>query len=316
MSFRTHYQNLQVAENASPEVIRGAYRYLSQKWHPDKNTNDPELAARNMRLINAAYEVLSDPVRRQKHDEWIKEQRDSFSSQRTAEETEQEDSAAKNSPPPSGNEKSTGGASINTSDSINHEWAWAASIVPIFLLLAVTFLPPIESEGFYTFASIGAYVLFCYLDERNLKKSGYAAPNTFWVFFVPVYLWQRDTPFGKWHPRFITWCAALLVSIFLYSDPYTIGEELSGVWTNSDLGNIELVLGTDPKTISIGQDKMRVKYLKSDGDRTVYEFISGEWKGNKVTVRQIWESEGGFTLELIFFDDPNETYDLGYLRPN
>lgn len=74
-SVRTHYDNLQVAENASPEVIRGAYRYLSQKWHPDKNPENRAEAVRITQLINAAYEVLSDPQRRKEHDKWIAAQK-------------------------------------------------------------------------------------------------------------------------------------------------------------------------------------------------------------------------------------------------
>ncbi|RIJ04641.1 DUF1036 domain-containing protein [Achromobacter sp. K91] len=71
----THYDTLQVSENASDEVIRGAYRYLSQKWHPDKNPDNPEEAKRVMARLNEAYAVLSDPKRRQEHDAWIAEQR-------------------------------------------------------------------------------------------------------------------------------------------------------------------------------------------------------------------------------------------------
>lgn len=73
--FRTHYDNLQIAENASIEVIRGAYKYLSQAWHPDKHPNDAERAARIMKLINEAYSVLSDPEQRKIHDAWILRQR-------------------------------------------------------------------------------------------------------------------------------------------------------------------------------------------------------------------------------------------------
>lgn len=70
----THYDNLQVKRNASQEVIKGAYKHLSQKWHPDKNPDNREEAGRILRIINAAYEVLSDPVRRKQHDKWIEEQ--------------------------------------------------------------------------------------------------------------------------------------------------------------------------------------------------------------------------------------------------
>ena len=68
---RTHYDNLKVARDAPPEVIRAAYKSLSQKYHPDRNPGDPK-ASRTMTIINAAYRVLSDPDLRRKHDEWIR----------------------------------------------------------------------------------------------------------------------------------------------------------------------------------------------------------------------------------------------------
>jgi hypothetical protein len=69
--YRTHYDNLQVQERASQEVIVGAYRQLVKKWHPDRNKDRIEQAEKAMRIINAAYEVLSDPIKRKAHDEWI-----------------------------------------------------------------------------------------------------------------------------------------------------------------------------------------------------------------------------------------------------
>lgn len=66
----THYDNLKVARNAPPEVIRAAYKTLSQKYHPDRNPNKPD-AMRIIKIINSAYEVLSDPVKRKEHDDWI-----------------------------------------------------------------------------------------------------------------------------------------------------------------------------------------------------------------------------------------------------
>jgi DnaJ domain len=66
----THYDNLKVSRQAPQEVIRAAYKALSQKYHPDKNPGD-EKAARIMAIVNSAYNVLSDPVRRKEHDEWI-----------------------------------------------------------------------------------------------------------------------------------------------------------------------------------------------------------------------------------------------------
>lgn len=66
----THYDNLKVSRHAPQEVIRASYKALSQKYHPDKNPGD-EKSARIMAVVNTAYNVLSDPIRRKEHDEWI-----------------------------------------------------------------------------------------------------------------------------------------------------------------------------------------------------------------------------------------------------
>lgn len=66
----THYDNLKVARNAPPEVIRAAYKILCQQFHPDRHAGHPR-ATQTFQLIAAAYEVLSDPERRRRHDEWI-----------------------------------------------------------------------------------------------------------------------------------------------------------------------------------------------------------------------------------------------------
>ncbi|MBA3756839.1 MAG: J domain-containing protein [Nitrosomonas sp.] len=70
--FHTHYDNLKVSHNAPPEIIRAAYKTLSQKFHPDRNAGNSE-SARIMAIINTSYEVLSDPVKRREHDLWITE---------------------------------------------------------------------------------------------------------------------------------------------------------------------------------------------------------------------------------------------------
>jgi hypothetical protein len=66
----THYDNLKVSRKAPQEVIRAAYKALSQKYHPDKNPGD-EKAARIMAILNSAYGTLADPTRRREHDDWI-----------------------------------------------------------------------------------------------------------------------------------------------------------------------------------------------------------------------------------------------------
>ena len=74
---RTHYDNLKVTRNAPPEVIRAAYKTLSQKFHPDRTPGKAD-AVRIMAIINASYEVLSDPDKRQEHDLWIAQQERAF----------------------------------------------------------------------------------------------------------------------------------------------------------------------------------------------------------------------------------------------
>ena len=69
----SHYENLRVARNAPPEVIRAAYKALSQRHHPDLNPENAD-AARVMSILNVAYDTLSDPVKRRMHDDWIREQ--------------------------------------------------------------------------------------------------------------------------------------------------------------------------------------------------------------------------------------------------
>ncbi len=65
--FQDYYEILQVSPSAEPEVIKAAYLKLSQKYHPDHNSNDP-LAKDRMQQINKAFDALSDPIKRKKHD--------------------------------------------------------------------------------------------------------------------------------------------------------------------------------------------------------------------------------------------------------
>ena len=67
---RTHYEYLKVTRDAPIEVIRAAYRSLSQKYHPDRNSGS-ETATQMMKLLNVAYETLTDLAKRQQYDAWI-----------------------------------------------------------------------------------------------------------------------------------------------------------------------------------------------------------------------------------------------------
>ena len=62
-----HYEVLGVARGASSEEIKRAYRQLARQHHPDANRDDPE-AEERFKEITRAYEVLSDPRKRQHYD--------------------------------------------------------------------------------------------------------------------------------------------------------------------------------------------------------------------------------------------------------
>jgi len=69
MAFIDYYEVLGVNKNATEEEIKKAYRKLARKYHPDLNPNDKE-ANRKFQQINEANEVLSDPEKRKKYDQY------------------------------------------------------------------------------------------------------------------------------------------------------------------------------------------------------------------------------------------------------
>ncbi len=64
---RDYYEVLGVSREASPEDIKKAYRKMAFKYHPDRNQNDPE-AETLFKEAAEAYEILSDPEKRQRYD--------------------------------------------------------------------------------------------------------------------------------------------------------------------------------------------------------------------------------------------------------
>ncbi len=66
-----HYECLKVTQDAPPEVIRAAYRAMANRLHPDRNggVGGPDDASHDqMASLNAAYEVLIDPMLRREYD--------------------------------------------------------------------------------------------------------------------------------------------------------------------------------------------------------------------------------------------------------
>ena len=67
---KDHYEVLEVPPNASPEKIKEQYRFLIHAWHPDKFPNPTQKAKAEEKIkeINAAYEVVGDPLKRRQYD--------------------------------------------------------------------------------------------------------------------------------------------------------------------------------------------------------------------------------------------------------
>jgi len=72
MDFVDYYKILGIEKSASPKDVKNAYRKLARKYHPDLNPNNQD-AKSNFQRINEANEVLSDPEKRKKYDQYGKD---------------------------------------------------------------------------------------------------------------------------------------------------------------------------------------------------------------------------------------------------
>lgn len=72
MDFIDYYKILGINKTATQDEIKSAYRKLARKHHPDLNPNDKE-AHKKFQQINEANEVLSDPDKRKKYDQYGKD---------------------------------------------------------------------------------------------------------------------------------------------------------------------------------------------------------------------------------------------------
>jgi molecular chaperone DnaJ len=66
MAKRDYYEILGVSKNASPDEIKKAFRRLAVQYHPDKENGDET----KFKEVNEAYEVLKDPSKRQRYDQF------------------------------------------------------------------------------------------------------------------------------------------------------------------------------------------------------------------------------------------------------
>ncbi|PAX60709.1 DnaJ C-terminal domain-containing protein [Brunnivagina elsteri] len=67
--FKDYYSVLGVSKTATQDEIKQAFRKLARKFHPDVNPNNKQAEAK-FKEVSEAYEVLSDPEKRQKYDQF------------------------------------------------------------------------------------------------------------------------------------------------------------------------------------------------------------------------------------------------------
>ncbi len=69
MTYKDYYKDLGIEKTATPAEIKKAYRTLANKYHPDKNGGDKS-AEERFKIISEANEVLRDPIKRKKYDQF------------------------------------------------------------------------------------------------------------------------------------------------------------------------------------------------------------------------------------------------------
>ncbi len=68
MDYKDYYKILGVPTDATPDQIKKAYRKLAVKYHPDKNQGNKSAEAK-FKEINEAYQILSDPKKREEYNQ-------------------------------------------------------------------------------------------------------------------------------------------------------------------------------------------------------------------------------------------------------
>eukprot|EP00180_Rhodochaete_pulchella_P002992 Plantae.Rhodophyta-Rhodochaete_pulchella.ctg4807.p1 GENE.Plantae.Rhodophyta-Rhodochaete_pulchella.ctg4807~~Plantae.Rhodophyta-Rhodochaete_pulchella.ctg4807.p1 ORF type:complete len:365 (+),score=61.89 Plantae.Rhodophyta-Rhodochaete_pulchella.ctg4807:72-1097(+) len=73
MARDAYYDLLGVGRDADENEIKKAYKKMAMKWHPDRNPDNKELADKKFKAVSEAYQVLSDPKKKEVYDRYGEE---------------------------------------------------------------------------------------------------------------------------------------------------------------------------------------------------------------------------------------------------
>lgn len=166
---KDYYKILQVSPDAAPEVIQMAYKALAKKYHPDLNPDNAEQAQEQMKELNEAFEVLSDPEKRARYDaeqksaesasasSTSKTKADTSTQKPPEHESSQQPSSEKENtpPPPKATESTLDSSKVSSSQSSAHSFGFMdfldvfLSVVLIFFVgrFAIKFFKSIDSDA-------------------------------------------------------------------------------------------------------------------------------------------------------------------------
>lgn len=200
---RTHYDNLKVARDAPPEIIRAAYKALSQKHHPDRNGSTSE-SQDIMKIINASYTALANPESRRRHDLWIRQQESPDEHTRTTEKK----SRKVEFPPPTSGEVSfsdldniarskiktrVSGADKNQHavklDGVFWSYVWIGGLLTWFYYIYTSaFNYRWTTDTAYWHSGITCVVWFLLAKNASWVYSWHSTPLKSWLILTPLYL--------------------------------------------------------------------------------------------------------------------------------
>lgn len=153
MTKKTFYDVLQVSRNADPETIKAAYKSLVQRYHPDRNPDNPD-AEKYLKEINRAYEVLFDPVKRAGYDAAFADDEDQTASHKDSSGF----SSGAAQPENGANTKKAAPIDRSTTTAKKRSYIWMLDILPA--LAVAEFFKSLVATGFHGSPGAHSWAVF------------------------------------------------------------------------------------------------------------------------------------------------------------